>query len=56
MNCPICNKKVLNNTDYSVHMNLAHRGKTYKALIESSEKKKHESNGASKTRIYTKLD
>jgi len=60
MNCPNCNSKVKSNAEYSIHMNLKHRGKSYKDLYEfenkpinefenkhinkAKENKKHESN------------
>lgn len=32
MKCLLCDTKVLNNSDYSQHMNKMHRGKSYKSL------------------------
>jgi len=34
MKCPICQTKVLNNSDYSVHMNKLHRGNAYGTISE----------------------
>ena len=57
MNCPICQAKVLNNSDYSVHMNKTHRGKSYKPLNNGEGIKKHESNNrkSSKTNVDSRL-
>ncbi len=68
MNCPICRAKVLNNSDYSVHMNLTHRGKTYspldyknlnrsnKDLNKGKGKGNYESNNRTKTNVDSRLD
>jgi uncharacterized C2H2 Zn-finger protein len=32
MKCPLCSITVLNNSDYSVHMNKLHRGESYQEL------------------------
>ena len=68
MNCPICRAKVLNNSDYSVHMNLTHRGKTYspldyknlntpnKDLNKGKGKRNYESNNRTKTNVDSRLD
>jgi uncharacterized C2H2 Zn-finger protein len=51
MNCPICNVSVLNNSDYSVHMNVSHRGKTYKSLdYKDLNKAKGQNNHESKNK------
>lgn len=60
MNCPICKAKVLNNSDYSVHMNKAHRGKsysplTYKDLNKGKGNTNHESNNRNKTNVDNRL-
>ena len=34
LECPICKSKVLNNSDYSVHMNKLHRGNAYGTISE----------------------
>jgi uncharacterized C2H2 Zn-finger protein len=62
MKCPICNSKVLNNSDYSVHMNKTHRGTPYnlldyKDLNKVEGKNKHgSSNSRSKTNVDSKVD
>lgn len=65
MNCPICHIKVLNNSDYSVHMNKTHRGKSYsplnfvnlnKDLNKGKGKRKYESNNRTKTNVDSRLD
>lgn len=58
MKCPQegCKVKVKSDTDYSIHMNLVHRGCEYKPLYEGSDKDKKETkeyNG--KTDVYDKL-
>ena len=32
MKCPLCSTTVINNSDYSVHMNQFHRGESYQEL------------------------
>jgi len=65
MNCPNCNSKVKSNAEYSIHMNLKHRGKSYKDLYEfenkhinkAKENKKHESNFRKpKTNVDNRMD
>ena len=67
MNCPICQTKVLNNSDYSVHMNKTHRGKSYspldfvnlnKDLNKGKGKRNYESNNRNrnKTNVDSSLD
>ena len=58
MQCPICQSKVLNNSDYSVHMNKTHRGKTYTPLnLNNGEgNKKYESKNRNKTNVDSRLE
>jgi hypothetical protein len=57
MNCPTCNSKVKSNSEYSIHMNLKHRGKSYKDLYEAKENKKYESNTRkSKTNVDYRME
>lgn len=58
MKCPICHTKVLNNSDYSVHMNVTHRGKSYSPLdYKDLNKGKGKNNyGSSNTRNKTNVD
>jgi TPP-dependent 2-oxoacid decarboxylase len=61
MKCPICGCKVINNSDYSVHMNLSHRGQSYeqissyetKDINRETGKKNNESR---KTNVRSKVD
>jgi uncharacterized C2H2 Zn-finger protein len=53
MKCPICNKPVLNNSDYSVHMNNSHRGQSYQGLYQANNMKKY---GSSNTKRKTNVD
>ena len=41
MNCPKCKAKVKDNSQYSIHMNIKHRGSTYKPLYETKGKSKN---------------
>jgi hypothetical protein len=72
MECPICNQKVLNNSDYSVHMNTHHRGQKYnlldyndisglelkkkKDLYRPKGKKDNESNNNNKTNVDSRME
>ena len=50
MNCPKCKDKVKDDSDYSQHMNIKHRGSTYKPLYEAKGKSKY-GTSASKTDV-----
>jgi len=55
--CPICKHPVLNNSDYSVHMNTKHRGQSYKGLYQANNIKKYgKSNDSINTKRKTNVD
>ena len=65
MKCPLCDVSVLNNSDYSVHMNQFHRGESFQELSSydtnvSKETKDLNSKGSNskndKTNVRSKVD
>ena len=57
MKCPICSKSVLNNSDYSVHMNISHRGQSYNALdYKDLNKEKGKGNNESRNKANVRSD
>ena len=61
MKCPICSASVLNNSDYSVHMNLSHRGQSYSQISSYdtegiSKGKGKENNEPRKANVRSKMD
>jgi uncharacterized C2H2 Zn-finger protein len=59
MKCPLCDVSVLNNSDYSVHMNQFHRGESFQEL-SSYDTKDLNSKGSNskndKTNVRSKVD
>jgi len=58
LKCPICQADVLNNSDYSVHMNRVHRGQSYKGLYQANNiiKKYGSSNTKRKTNVDSRVE